>query len=103
MVKDAYQIIKEEINQKFPLCNIYLFGSRARQNNTEISDYDILVVISENLSLKEKVNISEKIKANLAKYLFDVDLVIKSKEELNLQKNIKGHLIRTIFPEMVSL
>ena len=53
-------LIKKTIKEFFPDSEIMLFGSRARKESNSKSDYDILIKISETLSIREKVTLSEK-------------------------------------------
>jgi predicted nucleotidyltransferase len=48
-------IIKEVIQQFLPGSRMLLFGSRAKGTNREDSDYDILVLIKEDLCPREKM------------------------------------------------
>jgi len=47
----------------FPQAKVYLFGSRARQDYTEISDIDVAIDAGRPLSLTEKGQISTMIDA----------------------------------------
>ncbi len=44
--------IKEVIKNIFSDCRIILFGSRSRDNFYSKSDYDILVIVKQNLSIE---------------------------------------------------
>jgi predicted nucleotidyltransferase len=48
-------IIKDRIHESLPDAEVLLFGSHARKNATLESDYDILLIISTELSPKEKL------------------------------------------------
>jgi predicted nucleotidyltransferase len=63
------------------LKKLILFGSRARKNHDEFSDYDILVVISEEISLEAKMSLFMAINNELAERLIPSDIVIKSEQE----------------------
>ena len=47
-------IIKETVRKILPDCTILLFGSRARKDNTDDSDYDFLIVTKETIDIHEK-------------------------------------------------
>ena len=64
------------------LSKIILFGSRARGDNRIDSDYDLIVVISEELSMKEKMSLASEIRRILAKFSIPNDLLIKSESEI---------------------
>lgn len=94
-------LIKKTIKDFFPDSEIMLFGSRARKESNAKSDYDILIKISETLSIREKVTLSEKIRKVLAQSKIDSDIIIKTEAELQKQSKLHGHLIRTIMNELI--
>jgi predicted nucleotidyltransferase len=64
---DVSQKIKESIAAIEPTARVVLFGSRARKDNTEHSDWDILVLLKQpQVSLKDEQRIRHS--------LFDVEL-----------------------------
>jgi predicted nucleotidyltransferase len=58
--------IKKTIASEYPASEIILFGSRARNEEHRFSDWDILIVVDENLSEQEKIAIHDKV--------FDIEL-----------------------------
>ncbi len=80
---------------------IYLFGSRARGDFSTASDWDILIVISKTLGIKEKIKLFTKLNRLLAKEKYNVDIVIKSVEEVNYYKSKIGHIVRNALHEGV--
>jgi predicted nucleotidyltransferase len=52
---------------------VLFFWSRAREDYTKFSDYDILLITDRTIEIKEKMNLSKKIREYLAKAGFDVD------------------------------
>lgn len=76
------QIIKETITSILPDCRIILFGSRGRKDHDEQSDYDILVIVKQNLSIKEKFEYESKIRKLLAKAYIDIDIIVKSESDV---------------------
>lgn len=84
--KSVQKIIQEMIDQLAPE-KIILFGSRARGDFRENSDFDIAVVLPANQSsnfTKFSVDLNEE-----AKTLFQIDLVELNKLDNNYQNNIK--------------
>jgi predicted nucleotidyltransferase len=69
---------------------------RLRNENTVVSDYDILIKISETLNIREKVTLGEKIKKILAYHKIDSDIIIKSEEEIQKQSKLHGHITQQI-------
>ena len=55
MIKDENLTkIKEVIKNIFPDSRVILFGSRSKEKYDRQSDYDILVIVKQNLTIKEK-------------------------------------------------
>ena len=69
---------------------IILFGSRARGQASSQSDWDILVITEEKLSFAEKWEIIDKIKRKLAFLKIPNDIIFKSKEDFEKEKEIPG-------------
>jgi len=82
---------------------IILFGSRARGDNREDSDYDLLIVVSEDMDIENKFIIKRNLRKRLAKELIDADIIIKSAKEYNLLKDLKGSIIQMAGKEGVLL
>ena len=79
--KEILQKIKSEINKQHPSVKIILFGSRARGDFQEYSDWDILILLKGNITEDQKINIFNS--------LYDIELetdqifspIIHSKKE----------------------
>jgi uncharacterized protein len=80
-----------------------LFGSRARNEYRNDSDYDILLIINDNLSPKEKIPIITKIRKSLLQSEVRSDILVQSKNEVEKNKNLPGHIIRSILKEAIIL
>lgn len=63
------------------LKKLILFGSRARKSHDEFSDYDILVIVGEEISVETKMSLFMSINNELAEKLIPSDIVIKSVQE----------------------
>jgi len=82
---------------------IYLFGSRAKGMEKPDSDYDIMVITQRDFDGKEKFNLLRKIRKNI-KYLgLAIDIILKSSQEYNANKNKLGTLVYSICNEMQAL
>lgn len=79
---ETLKTIKSVIKTIFPDCRIILFGSRSRKDHDEQSDYDILVIVKQNLSIKEKIEYESKIRRLLAKAYIDIDIIVKSESDV---------------------
>ena len=66
---------------------VILFGSRARGDYTEDSDWDVLVVTKEEIDCKRKVDFIVKLKILFARLNIPNDIIVKSREELDEEKN----------------
>jgi len=96
-------IIKDTVKRIFPNSKVLLFGSRARGDFKENSDYDLLVIIEEELSPSDKMPYRTIIRKNLLSHDIFSDVLIQSKTEVAKKKNLKGHIIRNIMKEGMEL
>jgi len=79
-IKEIILKIAREMNIEIE--KIILFGSRARWDFREDSDYDILIVTKEKLKNEKRVHFFFLVSKGLIEYLkLPVDVIIKSKEE----------------------
>ena len=77
-----------------PDANVYLFGSRAKGLARVDSDYDVLIEL-QNESLKnQKLKIGSLIRKKAADFFIDLDIVIKTKSEVELYRNWSGHIVK---------
>lgn len=97
------EIILQKSKLKFSDCKVYLFGSRARGDNQSDSDYDILIIIKQSLSVKEKVFIRSSLRSLLAKDKIYADIIIQDETQIERKKNIPGNIIYYAFPEAILL
>ncbi len=97
-IKEIILKVAKEMNIKID--KIILFGSRARGDFREDSDYDILVVTEKKLEKNCKYDFITGILRNWAalrildeKYNFDLDIIVVNKETFELYKNTIGDVI----------
>ena len=103
---DKNQIIKKIkviAHQYLPDTQVLLFGSRARNDYRIDSDYDILLIINQTLEPKEKIPIISKIRKSLLQYDIRTDVIIQSRGEIEKNKNLPGHIVRSILKEAITL
>ncbi|MBQ7668246.1 MAG: nucleotidyltransferase domain-containing protein [Clostridia bacterium] len=93
-----YETLKE---LNLSVAKILLFGSRATENYRPDSDYDILVVINEDIENDLKIKISCAITRRLADIWIDADIIVKSNSELDEYKNRIGSIVRVALNEGV--
>ena len=82
---------------------IILFGSRARGNFSEGSDYDILIILRKALPIKEKIRLFTRLRRDLAKRGVDADIIIKSRDEVDYYKDKIGNVVRNALRDGVTL
>ena len=102
--QETLYTIKSTVQAFLPDAQVLLFGSRARENDTQYSDYDILVITQQAYAPREKINWESKISkalVNLLRAPFDV--ILQSDEEINLRKNSKGHIVYYAMKDAVKL
>ena len=78
--------IREIIQSKAAINNllikkIILFGSRARMDNDDDSDFDILIVVSRDIGVEEKIAFFKDINNALANERIPSDIMIKTENE----------------------
>jgi len=100
---DAIRIIRESVNEFLPDSSIFLFGSRARRDFSEDSDYDLMVVTEKMHGIKEIRFIKAMIRRKLARNRIPADIIIQSKAELESNKKVTGHIVRQVLKEGISL
>ncbi|MFH0703056.1 MAG: nucleotidyltransferase domain-containing protein [bacterium] len=93
--KKVLNKIIEVILQVVTPDKIILFGSQARGDAREDSDYDILVVKSD---IDER-NLAKKIYRKLVDVDACVDVIVKTPENLEKSKNNLGSIIRYVLKE----
>lgn len=104
MVKDKkLQKIKSVVESIFPEGRIILFGSRAKGSFHTQSDYDILVIIKQNLSIKEKRKYACMIRKITAENAIDADVIIKTEKDVDYYKDKIGSVTREALLEGLSL
>ncbi|MBP7281881.1 MAG: nucleotidyltransferase domain-containing protein [Leptospiraceae bacterium] len=95
------EFIKAAIQNIFPVARIALFGSRAKNQETESSDYDILVILDKDILLEDKVKLRTQLRKLLVKKGILTDILIHSEKEVNLKKTLPGHIVRNAMQEAV--
>jgi predicted nucleotidyltransferase len=99
IIKQIKKKIRESFGHHLTIKNIILFGSRAKRKETKYSDWDILVVVKENMSLLEKRKFAKKIREKLAEDYISCDLIIRSEQEIGYYKDFIGTVTREAIRE----
>lgn len=92
--ENILQIIKQQALAILPNSKVILFGSRATNNYKEDSDYDILIVTQENLPIKIKRQYRNKIRRALLNFEILSDVLVQSVKDVEIKKNLTGHIIK---------
>jgi predicted nucleotidyltransferase len=82
---------------------VMLFGSRAKNNHSSDSDYDILIVTGQKISVEQKTPIRTSIRKDLLIEGIRSDILIQSKTEIEKKKRLPGHFIRNILKDAILL
>lgn len=90
-----------QIMKKYKYKSIILFGSRAREDYQEQSDYDLLIVMKDNMDIKELRKIQMQIRKELALNNIDADVLVKTQMMVDDYKNKKGNVIYNAMREGV--
>ena len=100
----AKKIIMEEAEKAgYKVENIILFGSRARGDFKEGSDWDFFVVTDKNIFKEDMKMILRNIRRRMAVNKISNDIVIKSKDIYKNQKNDTGFLSYYVNKEGVNI
>jgi predicted nucleotidyltransferase len=92
-IEKVVKIIKDEIEARgLKVVKIILFGSRAKGNQKEDSDWDFLVIIDKDLDRNTKLDIIAKIKRELALLKIPNDIIINSIREFEERKENVGYI-----------
>ena len=100
----AKTIINEEVEKAgYKVDRIFLFGSRARGDYKEGSDWDFFVLIDKDIFKEDLKIILRNIRRRMAINNISNDIVVKSKETYKNQINDVGFLSYYVNKEGVSL
>jgi len=92
---DHLKIIRESIlttldEDGLKPASIFLFGSRARKKHSELSDYDLLVIVKDELDPHTKRKVRRKIYNKLHDTLpvVSFDIIVKTEKEFRTEKEV---------------
>jgi predicted nucleotidyltransferase len=100
---DALRIIRDSVNEFLPECSILLFGSRARRDYSEDSDFDLMIVTETAHETKELRLLKAMIRRKLARNRIPADIIIQSKSEIEINRKIAGHIVRQVLKEGIPI
>ncbi len=96
------EIIKNAL-KNYNIEKIILFGSRARGDFNEDSDYDILISVSDNISYEVRVELEHVLRTEFAEIDVDADILIRDSSYINEVKDEIGNVISYAIEEGVDL
>ena len=85
------------------LDRVILFGSRARGESSKHSDYDVLVVVREEMSAEDRIDTAEEIRSKLADLELDVDVLVKTGRDMEYFSDKIGSIVKAALEEGVVL
>ena len=101
---DIKQIVMSVLtNQSITASKLILFGSRARNDFKKDSDWDLLLILENETSREEKIEISYQIRRALAKRHIASDVIIRSQSEIQKFTKRVNSLTKTAIEEGVPL
>ncbi len=96
-------LIKPIITKMIPETEICLFGSRARDENFENSDFDLLIISKKEYLPNEKSKILSSLRLELARKGVPADLILNSETEAQTNRKLAGHIVHEAFKEMIAI
>jgi predicted nucleotidyltransferase len=81
-----------------------LFGSRARGDGDNKSDYDLLIITPQTFAPQDKIYWTTKLdRAIINAIKAPVDILLNSEEEVLQKQELPGHIVRSAIREGVAL
>lgn len=90
-----------QIMKRYEYHSIILFGSRTRQDHQEQSDYDLLIIMKNNIEIQDLRKIQMEVRKELALNDIDADVLVKTQIMVDNYKNKKGNVIYNAMKEGV--
>ena len=95
--------IRTSVFDILPGSEIILFGSRARNDAKDDSDYDLLIIVSSSLLPSDRLKFQALIRKNLVAQNILADVIVQSRSDVELKKNFPGHIVRSALKEGVNV
>lgn len=103
-LKRIRQIIDAEGRRSgFRVLKVLLFGSRARGDFRQDSDWDFYVVVDRDLSFPERQKIASRIRWALAQEDMDCDIVIQSERMVREREDNPAYLTYYVLKEGIEV
>jgi predicted nucleotidyltransferase len=92
------------VQSKLPGSRVLLFGSRARGDQDNLSDYDLLVITPLTYASHEKIHLTTQLDRAIVEAInIPIDLLLSSEEEVFQKQQLPGHIIRSAIREGIPL
>jgi predicted nucleotidyltransferase len=98
-----YTEIKATARTYISDAQVMLFGSRARNEESPDSDYDILIITEASISSEKMISLRTKIRRDLLKKGYRTDVLLQTKSDVERKRRLPGHIIRNILKEAIIL
>ena len=98
-----FEILRSRLRQLLPDAEVILFGSRARGDAGESSDYDLLIIVGDQFSVSEKRKLASAIQNDLAASGIDADILVRSNVEVDVAKRRVCSVVHEAFKEGLRL
>ncbi len=91
-LEQDFDTIRDAILAEVTPDRIVLFGSYAKGSQTKDSDIDIMILLKDDISRKDKLNLLYRIEKRFLKLPYSVDIVLKSRTQFEEYKEYLGTL-----------
>ena len=95
--------IRISVFEVLPGSEIILFGSRARNDANDSSDYDLLIISKSSIQADDRLRFQALIRKKLAVLNILADIIVQSRSDVELKKNFRGHIVRSALAEGISV
>lgn len=102
-VVSTFKEILEEIGIEYS--NILLFGSRARNDFGEESDWDFMVIIKDHIDLREKRGLWYKVYRRFHDHFptIPVDIILKDEQSFESEKKVANTIANEVYLEGIEV
>lgn len=99
-----YNTIRQTVQFYLPGSRVLLFGSHAKGEEDNFSDYDLLIITPFLFSPQEKIRWTTRLDRAIVEAIHaPIDLLLDSEEEVRLKQELPGNIIRTAIREGITL
>jgi len=95
--------VKHIINKLYPDSQVILFGSYSRNEQSDLSDIDLLVLFPEEVDVYKKRLLQAIIRKELAKYLIPADVLVFGQKEYQSKRSVVNHIAYSVNKEGILL